>query len=94
MKTVMASDLSPDAKVQAGLEETAYGGAAGGGTVWALYLREANDARQHLSLEGRNCNGLSVAWIDAATLRVSYPHNCHITSFNNTWWTDPSHVLS
>jgi hypothetical protein len=94
MKTVMAPDLSPDAKVQAVLEQTAHGGAAGGGTEWALYLSEANGDRRHLSLEGHNCNGISVRWIDAATLRVSYPHTCHITTFDNEWWTDPSHILS
>jgi hypothetical protein len=94
MKTVMAPDLSPDAKVQAVLEQTAYGGAAGGGTEWALYLSEANGDRRHLSLEGHNCNGISVRWSDTATLRVSYPHSCHITTFDNEWWTDPNHILS
>jgi hypothetical protein len=46
MKTVMAPNLSPDAKVQAVLEQTAYGGAAGGGTDWALYLSKANGGRR------------------------------------------------
>ena len=94
MKTVMAPELSSDGKVLAVLEQTAYGGAAGGGTEWALYLSEANGDRRHVSLEGHDCNGISVVWIDTTTLRVSYPHSCHITTFDNEWWTDPSHILS
>ena len=93
MKTVMTPEVSPDGKAQAALVDTDYGGAAGG-TEWALYLSEPNGDRRHLSLEGHNCNGISVLWSDAATLRVSYPHSCHITTFDNEWWTDPSHILS
>jgi len=89
MKTVMAPNISPDAKVQAILEQTAYGGAAGGGTEWALYLSGVNGSRRHRNLEGHNCNGIGVMWIDSTTLRVNYPHWCHIKSFDNVWLADP-----
>jgi hypothetical protein len=87
-KTVMAPNISPDTKVHAVLEQTAYGGAAGG-TEWVLYLSDANGSRRHRSLEAHNCNGMGVTWIDSTTLRVNYPHWCHIETFDSVWLADP-----
>jgi hypothetical protein len=91
-KTVMTPQISPDAQVHAVLEQTMYGGAAGG-TDWALYLSNASGGERHRNFEGHDCNGIAVAWVDSTLLRVDYPPTCHIETFDNVWLADP-HSLS
>jgi len=79
---------SPDGKLVALLLQVDPGGGATVGFTNYVYLNPAaQDSRRHPLFEGYSCGPMSIAWVDDKTLKLTYYSHCHITKFDNEWWT-------
>ena len=83
-----ARALSPDGVSLAILDWEGYGGGAGS-TIERLYLIEAHGDgnRGKPLLVASKCGDMTMAWKDAHTLQINYSSICHISQFDNKWWS-------
>jgi hypothetical protein len=87
-ETELAKSSSPDKTTVASLVQVDSGGGATVGFITDVYLSEAGKDRGKSPLfSGYSCGPVSITWEDDRTLQIHYQSHCHITKFENEWWT-------
>jgi hypothetical protein len=87
-ETELTRASSPDKQIVALLVQVDPGGGATVGFTNYVYLAQAGQAAgKTAQFAGYSCGPMHIEWKESRTLQVTYQPHCHITQFNNEWWT-------